>query len=87
MVIITLTIGQIMYGLMILKHGRGKMTSKELWEREQRQVYREFLKEYLAEGYDIGEAKSLAKQDTKEVMEDKLDFVEDLYDNTLDDLD
>ena len=63
------------------------MTSKELWEREQRQVYREFLKEYLAEGYDIGEAKSLAKQDTKEVMEDKLEFVEDLYDNTLDDLD
>ena len=76
-----------MYGLMILKHGRGKMTSKELWEREQRQVYREFLKEYLAEGYDMAEAKSLAKQDTKEVMEDKLDFVEDLYDNTLDDLD
>ena len=63
------------------------MTSKELWEKEQHQVYREFLKEYLAEGYDIGEAKSLAKQDTKEVMEDKLDFVEDLYDNTLDDLD
>jgi hypothetical protein len=87
MVITILGIGQIMYGLMIHKHGRGKMTSKELWEREQRQVYREFLKEYLAEGYDIGEAKSLAKQDTKEVMEDKLDFVEDLYDNTLDDLD
>ena len=63
------------------------MTSKDIWEREQRQVYREFLKEYLAEGYDMAEAKSLAKQDTKEVMEDKLDFVEDLYDNTLDDLD
>ena len=63
------------------------MTRKELWEREQRQVYREFLKEYLAEGYDMAEAKSLAKQDTKEVMEDKLDFVEDLYDNTLDNLD
>ena len=63
------------------------MTSKDIWEREQRQVYREFLKEYLAEGYDIVEAKSLAKQDTKEVMEDKLDFVEELYDNTLNDLD
>jgi len=63
------------------------MTSKDIWEREQRQVYREFLKEYLAEGYDTAEAKSLAKQDTKEVMEDKLDFVEELYDNTLNDLD
>ncbi len=41
----------------------------------------------LWEREHIGEAKSLAKQDTKEVMEDKLDFVEDLYDNTLDDLD
>ena len=54
------------------------MTSKELWEKEQHQVYREFLKEYLAEGYDMGEAKALAKQDTKEVMQDKLDFVEDM---------
>ena len=35
------------------------MTSKELWEREQRQVYREFLKEYLSEGYDLEEAKDL----------------------------
>jgi len=76
-----------MYGLTIQEHGRERMTSKDIWEREQRQVYREFLKEYLAEGYDIAEAKSLAKQDTKEVMEDKLDFVEELYDNTLNDLD
>jgi hypothetical protein len=58
-----------------------------LWRQEQSQVYREFLKEYLAEGYDFKEAKQLAKQDTEEVMEDKLDFVEELWDNTLDDLD
>ena len=56
-------------------------------KREQSQVYREFLKEYLTEGYDLEEAKTLAKQDTKEVMQDKLDFVDDLYDNVLDDLD
>ena len=58
-----------------------------LWRQEQSQVYREFLKEYLAEGYDFKEAKELAKKDTEEVMEDKLDFVEELWDNTLDDLD
>ena len=58
-----------------------------LWRQEQSQVYREFLKEYLAEGYDFKEAKQLAKQDTKEVMEDKLDFVEELWDNSLDELD
>ena len=58
-----------------------------LWKQEQSQVYREFLKEYLTEGYDFKEAKELAKKDTEEVMEDKLDFVEELWDNTLDDLD
>ena len=58
-----------------------------LWKQEQSQVYREFLKEYLTEGYDFKEAKELAKKDTEEVMEDKLDFVEELYDNTLNDLD
>jgi len=63
------------------------MMTTSLWKQEQSQIYREFLKEYLAEGYDFKEAKKLAKKDTKEVMEDKLDFVEKLYDNTLDDLD
>ena len=58
-----------------------------LWRQEQSQVYREFLKEYLTEGYDFKEAKELAKKDTEEVMEDKLDFVEELWDNKLDDLD
>jgi len=66
---------------------KGIIMKTSLWRQEQSQVYREFLKEYLAEGYDFKEAKQLAKQDTKEVMEDKLDFVEELWDNTLDDLD
>ena len=56
-------------------------------KREQSQVYREFLKEYLEEGYNLEEARDLAKKDTQEVMQDKLDFVDDLYDNVLDDLD
>tara|TARA_Y100001951_G_C11289157_1_gene270941 strand:- start:1550 stop:1759 length:210 start_codon:yes stop_codon:yes gene_type:complete len=66
---------------------KGIIMKTSLWRQEQSQVYREFLKEYLAEGYDFKEAKQLAKKDTKEVMEDKLDFVEELWDNTLDDLD
>tara|TARA_R100000656_G_scaffold117797_1_gene91303 strand:- start:1334 stop:1543 length:210 start_codon:yes stop_codon:yes gene_type:complete len=66
---------------------KGIIMKTSLWRQEQSQVYREFLKEYLAEGYDFKEAKQLAKKDTEEVMEDKLDFVEELWDNTLDDLD
>ena len=56
----------------------------ELWKQEQSQVYREFLKEYLTEGYDLEEAKDFARRDTKEVMQDKLDFVEELWDNSFD---
>ncbi len=58
----------------------------ELWKQEQSQVYREFLKEYLTEGYDLEEAKDFARRDTKEVMQDKLDFVEELWDNSFDEL-
>ena len=57
-----------------------------LWRQEQSQVYREFLKEYLTEGYDLEEAKDFARRDTKEVMQDKLDFVEELWDNSFDEL-
>ena len=36
---------------------------------------------------DIAEAKTLARKDAKEIMKEQLDFVEELYDNTLNDLD
>jgi len=50
-------------------------------------VYRELVRDYLDDGYDIAEAKFNARKDAKEVMKDQLDFVEELYDNTLNDLD
>ena len=60
---------------------------KHLWNIEFDRVYKEILREYIDDGYDIAEAKTLAKKDTKEIMQEQLDFVEELYDNTLNDLD
>ena len=60
---------------------------KNLWDKEFNRQYKEILRDYLDDGYDLAEAKTLARKDTKEIMKDQLDFVEELYDNTLNDLD
>ena len=60
---------------------------KNLWDKEFNRVYKELVRDYLDEGYDKAEAKTLARKDTKEIMKDQLDFVEELFDNTLNDLD
>ena len=73
---------------MTQEHGLERINmGKNLWDKEFNRVYRETLREYIEEGYDLAEAKTLARQDTKEIMKDQLDFVEELYDNTLKDLD
>jgi hypothetical protein len=56
-----------------------------LWDKEFNRQYKEILRDYLDDGYDLAEAKTLARKDTKEIMKDQLDF--ELYDNTLNDLD
>ena len=77
-----------MYGLMIIEHLKVKTSMpKHLWNIEFDRVYKEILREYIDDGYDIAEAKTLSKKDTKEIMQEQLDFVEELYDNTLNDLD
>ena len=58
-----------------------------LWDKESNRVYKEILRDYLDDGYDIAEAKTLARKDAKEIMKEQLDFVEELYDNTLNDMD
>ena len=77
-----------MYGLMIQEHGRERTNMpKNLWDREYERVLEEIYCAYLEEGYDKVEARTLARTDAKEIMKDQLDFVEELYDNTLNNLD
>ena len=60
---------------------------KNLWDKEYERVLEEIYRDYLDEGYDKVEARTLARTDAKEIMKDQLDFVEELYDNTLNSLD
>jgi len=73
---------------MILELGRERINMPiNLWDKEFNRQYKEILRDYLDDGYDLAEAKTLARKDTKEIMQDQLDFVEELYDNTLNDMD
>jgi hypothetical protein len=73
---------------MIQEHGRERTRMpKNLWDKEYERVLEEIYRDYLDEGYDKVEARTLARTDAKEIMKDQLDFVEELYDNTLNNLD
>jgi len=61
--------------------------SLNLWDKERNKMFWTFVKEYQEEGYSKQEAKKLAKKEVNEVMEDKKDFVNELYNLALDDYD
>jgi|TARA_B100000519_G_C14024131_1_gene334810 uncharacterized membrane protein len=61
--------------------------TKNLWEKEERQVFRSLTRQYKQEGYDIKEAKKLAREETNEIMLDKKEFAENLYQQALEDFD
>jgi len=60
---------------------------KQLWEKERNNMFWDLVREYKEDGYDPDEAKKLAKKETDEVMADKKDLVNKLYDDTLNSLD
>jgi hypothetical protein len=60
---------------------------KNLWEKEERQVFRSLTRQYRQEGYDMKEAKKLAREETNEIMSDKIEFAENLYEQVLNDFD
>jgi 20S proteasome alpha/beta subunit len=61
--------------------------SLNLWDKERNKMFWTFVKEYQEEGYSKQEAKKLAKKEVNEVMEDKKDFVNELYNIALEDND
>jgi len=60
--------------------------TKNLWQRERNNVFRYLVKQYINEGYSTREARSLAKQELDEVMEDKEDFVKTLWKESFSDV-
>ena len=60
--------------------------AKNLWQRERNNIFNHLVKQYLNEGYSTKEARSLAKQEINEVMEDKESFVKNLWKETFRDV-
>ena len=55
---------------------------KNLWEKDRKTIFRELKQMYLEEGYNHKEAKRLAEQETNEIKEADMTFVNSLmYDN------
>ena len=59
--------------------------NNNFWEKEKRYLFKNLLKQYKEEGYDMEEAKQLAKLEANEIMEDKEDFVTNLWKETYED--
>tara|TARA_R110000751_G_scaffold158182_2_gene263765 strand:- start:849 stop:1028 length:180 start_codon:yes stop_codon:yes gene_type:complete len=51
---------------------------KNLWEKDRKTIFRELKQMYLEEGYNHKEAKRLAEQETKEIKEADMTFVNSL---------
>tara|TARA_Y100001963_G_scaffold108349_1_gene149774 strand:+ start:1271 stop:1480 length:210 start_codon:yes stop_codon:yes gene_type:complete len=59
--------------------------SKNLWQRERSDIFRDLVKEYSNEGYDIKEARRLARIETNEIMQDKESFVNEVWEQSFHD--
>jgi|TARA_R110000824_G_scaffold141106_1_gene307509 uncharacterized protein YdgA (DUF945 family) len=56
--------------------------TKNLWQKERNALFRDLVRQYSEEGYDKKEAKKLARQEVDEIMQDKEDFVNNLWSET-----
>jgi|TARA_R100000808_G_scaffold960_3_gene4642 hypothetical protein len=59
--------------------------TKNLWQRERQNIFRGLVSQYMDEGYDSREAKKLAKEEVNDIMEDKEDFVQNIWKETFTD--
>tara|TARA_A100000172_G_scaffold51927_1_gene32737 strand:- start:2507 stop:2692 length:186 start_codon:yes stop_codon:yes gene_type:complete len=60
--------------------------SKNFWQKEKSAILRNLVRQYKEEGYDLKEARHLAKIELNEIMEDKEDFVINLWKETFEDV-
>mgnify|MGYP003150149843 FL=1 len=60
--------------------------SKNLWQKDRQNLFRELVRQYSEEGYTQKESKKFAKQEIDEIMADKEDFVRNLWGETFDDV-
>jgi len=58
---------------------------KNLWQKERGAIFRDLVRQYSEEGYNNKEAKRLARQEVDEIMEDKDDFINEIWAEQFDD--
>jgi len=52
---------------------------KNLWQKERNNLFRDLVRQYSQEGYTQKESKKFAKKEIDEIMEDKEEFVANLW--------
>ena len=58
---------------------------KNIWDKEREDLFREFTQDFMDDGYTKREARKLAKQEVSDIMSEKLEFIENLVDQTHED--
>jgi hypothetical protein len=59
--------------------------AKNLWQKERNNIFRDLEKQYLEEGYGPKEARRLSKKELDEIMSDREDFVNRLWNQSYED--
>jgi len=61
--------------------------SRSFLQKERQRIFRDLIRQYQQDGYDIREAKRIAKQDTDDIMADKETFIDNYVKDTWEDAD
>jgi hypothetical protein len=59
--------------------------TKNLWQMDRNEIFRDLVDQYLDEGYSKREARKLAKQEADEIMIDKNEFVDTVWEESFHD--
>jgi len=52
--------------------------SKNIWQKERKQIFRELTSQYKNEGYDSKTAKKLAKEELQDMVADQNEFLQNI---------
>ena len=56
-----------------------------MWQKERSGMLRDLIREYIEEGYEHRDAKKIATKEVDALMEDRVSFVNTLWEDTFDD--
>ena len=61
--------------------------TKDFMSKERKSLFRSITRQYMQEGYDVREAKRLAKREVDDIMSDRENFMDNLIRDTWEDID